>query len=265
MQSTLTDFFESQSDVCVAFLFGSRAKGAANAVDWDLAVLFDGVCESKVERLARLERLRAALATALDCSAALIDLIDLARAPLNLCITVAEEGRILKGHQTLELFRFYQRAWGGQEEFHFRKAHGTDLYHEATLSMLRRQKAALDDAQARLHTNGTLSPLEWNGLEHALQLLVENAIGKAKHLLRLSGATPPPVSDYDAFAALYDVGICSEAEVDVWAKAIGMRNAIVHGYLNVDRDLIGAVLDSGAYRHVTDFLEQPFEALLKQA
>lgn len=107
--------------------------------------------------------------------------------------------------------------------------------------------------------------MEWNGLEHALQLLVENAIGKAKHLLRLSGATPPPVSDYDAFAALYDVGICSEAEVDVWAKAIGMRNAIVHGYLNVDRDLIGAVLDSGAYRHVTDFLEQPFEALLKQA
>ena len=149
MQSTLTDFFESQSDVCVAFLFGSRAKGAANAVDWDLAVLFDGVCESKVERLARLERLRAALAKALDCSAALIDLIDLARAPLNLCITVAEEGRILKGHQALELFRFYQRAWGGQEEFHFCKAHGTDLYHEATLSMLRRQKAALDDAQAR--------------------------------------------------------------------------------------------------------------------
>ena len=93
--------------------------------------------------------------------------------------------------------------------------------------------------------------------------LVENAIGKAKHVLRLSGASVPPVSAYDTFAALHDAGICSEAEVDIWGKAIGMRNAIVHEYLNVDRDLIRAVLDSGAYRHVTDFLEQPFEQLLK--
>ena len=138
-----------------------------------------------------------------------------------------------------------------------------DLYHEATLGMVRRQKAALHDAQTRLEANGTLSTLEWNGLEHTLQLLVENAIGKAKHVLRLSGATPTPVSAYDTFAALHDAGVCTEAEVDIWAKAIGMRNAIVHEYLKVDRDLIRAVLDSGAYRHVTDFLEQPFEQLLK--
>jgi hypothetical protein len=48
-----------------------------------------------------------------------------------------------------------------------------DLYHEATLGMVRRQKAALHDAQARLEANGELSALEWNGLEHTLQLLVE--------------------------------------------------------------------------------------------
>lgn len=137
-----------------------------------------------------------------------------------------------------------------------------DLYHEATLGMVRRQKAALKDAQARLEANGTLSELEWNGLEHTLQLLVENAIGKAKHLLRLSGQSPAPVNAYDAFAALHEAGMCSEAEVDIWAKAIGMRNAIVHEYLNVDRELIREVLNSGAYRHVTDFLEKPFEQFL---
>jgi uncharacterized protein YutE (UPF0331/DUF86 family) len=140
-----------------------------------------------------------------------------------------------------------------------------DLYHEATLGMVRRQQVALQEAQARLEANAELSALEWNGLEHTLQLLVENAIGKAKHLLRLSGATPPPVSAYDTFAALHDAGVCTEAEVDLWAKAIGMRNAIVLEYLKVDRDLIRAVLDSGAYRHVTDFLEQPFEKLLKHS
>lgn len=137
-----------------------------------------------------------------------------------------------------------------------------DLYHEATLGMLRRQKVALKEAEARLAANASLSELEWNGLEHTLQLLVENAIGKAKHLLRLSGQTPAPVNAYDAFAALHKAGMCSESDVDIWAKAIGMRNAIVHEYLNVDRELIREVLNSGAYRHVTDFLEQPFERFL---
>lgn len=124
MSSTLTTFFEQQRDICVAFLFGSRARGSADAEDWDLAVCFDESGHLKLEQLARLERLRSALAKELACRASVIDLIDLSRAPLNLCITVAEEGKVLKGSQSLELFRFYQRAWSGQEEFHFRKAHG---------------------------------------------------------------------------------------------------------------------------------------------
>lgn len=140
----------------------------------------------------------------------------------------------------------------------------TNLYHEATLSMVRRQKEALDQAHARLQSQDTLSALEWNGLEHALQILIENAIGKAKHLLRLAGFSPMPVNAYDAFAALNEIGICSESAVDIWAKAIGMRNAIVHDYLNVDRQLIRAVLCEGAYKHVTEFLELSFDELLER-
>ena len=71
-----------------------------------------------------MERLRAALASVLSSREDCIDLVDLKRAPLNLCITVAEEGEILKGAETLELFRFYQRAWSLQEEFHFRRVNG---------------------------------------------------------------------------------------------------------------------------------------------
>ena len=97
-----------------------------------------------------------------------------------------------------------------------------------------------------------------------VQILIENAIGKAKHLLRLAGFSPMPVNAYDAFAALNEIGICSEAAVDIWAKAIGMRNAIVHDYLNIDRQLIRAVLDEGAYKHVTEFLELSFDELLER-
>jgi hypothetical protein len=42
-----------------------------------------------------------------------------------------------------------------------------DLYHEATLGMVRRQKAALQDALARLQANGELSALEWTEHESA--------------------------------------------------------------------------------------------------
>lgn len=124
MSSILIDFFKQQSDVSVAYLFGSRARGDAKASDWDLAVIFNGRPSSKLDQLARVEQLRSGLSKSLSCEADLIDLIDLQRAPLNLCITVAEEGQILIGQSSLELFRFYQRAWSAQEEFHFRKAHG---------------------------------------------------------------------------------------------------------------------------------------------
>lgn len=118
------DFFESQSDVAVAFLYGSRARGAASPSDWDFALCFNAEFSSHLDRLARLERLKSELARRLGAPAERVDLVDLRRAPLGLSITVAEEGLILKGHRSLELFRFYQRAWSAQEEFHFRKAHG---------------------------------------------------------------------------------------------------------------------------------------------
>lgn len=120
----IIDFFEAQKDVALAFLFGSRARDEPAAHDWDIALSFDTCFSSKLDRLARLERLKFDLSQVLSLPAEQIDLVDLKRAPLNLCITVAEEGRILKGRRSLELFRFYQRAWSAQEEFHLRKAHG---------------------------------------------------------------------------------------------------------------------------------------------
>lgn len=137
-----------------------------------------------------------------------------------------------------------------------------DVYHEATLAMLRRQEAALAEARTRFAEGGPLGELEWNGAEHALQLLIENAIGKAKHLLRLHGQTPP-VSAYDAFCALERMGFLREADVERWGKAIGMRNAIVHEYLNIDRGLVRKVVEEKAYRLMTEFLAKPFAEFVR--
>ena len=117
-------YFENNDAFDVAFLFGSRARGESAPGDWDFAVLLNKGQNSRLERLAALEKLRFEIAQAVKTTADQIDLVELRDAPLNLCITISEEGQILKGHSHIELFRFYQRAWRGQEEFHFRKANG---------------------------------------------------------------------------------------------------------------------------------------------
>jgi uncharacterized protein len=106
------------------FYSGAARGGEADARDWDLAVSFTGGRVPRAERLGQTERLRSRILTVLDCPEDRLDLVELHRAGLGILATVAEEGILLKGGDTLDAFRFYQRAWRGLEEFHFRKAHG---------------------------------------------------------------------------------------------------------------------------------------------
>lgn len=73
-----------------------------------------------------------------------------------------------------------------------------DLYHAETARIATEQSALLDMAWRELTEGRMLSPLEQNGVLHALQVLIEKAIGKAKQLLKARGETVP-VSAYDAF------------------------------------------------------------------
>lgn len=77
--------------VAVAYLFGSRAEGRArDGSDHDVAVLF----AADHPAFDATERLAADLATRLGTP---VDVVDLARAGLELRGTVAESGRLLFG------------------------------------------------------------------------------------------------------------------------------------------------------------------------
>ena len=102
----------------------------------------------------------------------------------------------------------------------------------------------------------SLTPLEQNGLLHAVQVLVENAIGKAKQELKARGETVP-VSAYDAFAALVRVGCLPAEALPAWNAVIGLRNRIVHDYMNVDMVKIFEFLRAHGDRPVLDFLRAP--------
>ena len=88
---------------------------------------------------------------------------------------------------------------------------------------------------------------------HALQILIENAIGKAKQLLKASNQ-PVPVSDYDAFKALANSGQITPTDLPAWNAIIGLRNRIVHDYMDIDMAQVTALVVANKDQFVVRFL-----------
>ncbi|MGQ0710536.1 MAG: type VII toxin-antitoxin system HepT family RNase toxin [Rhodoferax sp.] len=132
----------------------------------------------------------------------------------------------------------------------------TELYHAETLRIVAEQQARLDDARRVLASGRSLSALEQGGVLHALQVLVENAIGKAKRQLKAHGH-PVPTSAYDAFASLVTHGLLDAAALPQWNAVIGLRNRLVHDYMNVDMAQVLALVAARQEQRVLDFLQTP--------
>jgi uncharacterized protein YutE (UPF0331/DUF86 family) len=129
-----------------------------------------------------------------------------------------------------------------------------DLYQAETARIAREQTALLDEAKHRLLEGCPLSPLEQNGVLHALQVLIENAIGKAKQMLKASNE-PVPISAYDALAALARQDGIEAAQLPAWNAVIGLRNRIVHDYMNIDMTKVLTLVREGRYVFVSEFLQ----------
>jgi uncharacterized protein YutE (UPF0331/DUF86 family) len=131
-----------------------------------------------------------------------------------------------------------------------------DAYQNETAQIARYQAESLAEAAAKLKAGIGLSRLEENGVLHALQVLVENAIGKAKHIIKASGSEPP-VSGYDAFVMLAGMGQIMQLQLHNWNNAVGLRNRIVYDYMNIRMDIVLDLVKSEQYQFIVDFLVNP--------
>lgn len=52
------------------------------------------------------------------------------------------------------------------------------------------------------------------------------------------------------------IGGVRRDDLTAWRQAIGMRNRIVHDYLNIDSQILYALLREDAYRFIVDFLKR---------
>jgi len=128
-----------------------------------------------------------------------------------------------------------------------------ELYQQETERLASDLQAMLDAVSQRLHQQQMLSALEQAGVLHALQVLTENAIGKAKVWIK-QRQLPVPVSAYDAFAQLHRENIIDDEALRNWTAAIGLRNRIVHDYLNVDMSIIESLVKERTYQLQVQFL-----------
>lgn len=131
-----------------------------------------------------------------------------------------------------------------------------DLYQAESERIASEQIALLNEAKQRITSGAQLSRLEQSGVLHALQVLIENAIGKSKHLLKSIGE-PVPISAYDAFASLERRGNITQQQLMQWNATIGLRNRIVHDYMNIDINFIYDLITDNRHLFVGEFLRKP--------
>ena len=97
------------------------------------------------------------------------------------------------------------------------------------------------------------SRIERKAVERLLQVLIEACVGIAKQWLKHQKKVVPSDA-YQAMQKLADYQQLSAEELQKWHKVIGMRNAIVHDYLNLDPRILKSVVVSKSYRDLQNFI-----------
>ncbi len=102
---------------------------------------------------------------------------------------------------------------------------------------------------------------ERNAAERSIQVLVESAIGASKQLLKMKGK-PVPSDARASVERVYEILAITQVSIEDMYGAIGMRNAIIHDYLNLDWEKISPILAKKKYELVARYAHEATGALL---
>lgn len=105
-----------------------------------------------------------------------------------------------------------------------------------------------------------LSKYENRAAERLLQIYVESCIGIAKHCIKKSGKNVPNEA-YASFEKINDLKLFNIGKTEDWRKIVGLRNVLVHDYLNIDRRIIDSVLTNKHYQQLSEFIKNGLEYL----
>lgn len=134
--------------------------------------------------------------------------------------------------------------------------HGLQLYLKEVIIHINEYELELNE----LKQLNALNKRDYRAAERLLQLLTEVSIGLAKHWLK-SIKKESGSNAYQTYIALQDLGIITDNELIEWRKIIGLRNSLVHDYLNVDKAIIKLIVKEEKYKTLLLFSQKAINAL----
>lgn len=125
-----------------------------------------------------------------------------------------------------------------------------ELYRDAMKEQVLGLKEEIEDILKELVKNPVPSRMVYRSAERSLQLLTEACIGIAKRTLKAEGKQVPSDAR-QVFSKLNSLGLDNTGSD--WNRIIGMRNALVHDYLNIEPDRVLDVIRLKHYEVLLDF------------
>jgi len=230
----LVELFRGLSDVEVAILFGSAGRGCGGPRDVDVAVKFS------VERsLLDLAGLASLIARCLGVSEELVDVVDLSRVKPVVLLRILRDGVVLKG--SLEALKgLYEEASRGIDQL-MEVERWASLDPEprvdrvviaSRVEEVRRNTAFLKE-EILARSVEELTYKDVLALERAVHRVVEAMLDICRHLVAVHSLGL--VESYGEYPRrLAEAGIMPRELAEELAKFAGLRNILVHRYLDVD-------------------------------
>ncbi|NOH84511.1 MULTISPECIES: type VII toxin-antitoxin system HepT family RNase toxin [Vibrio] len=140
---------------------------------------------------------------------------------------------------------------------------GLELYLVEVKSHKEKYLKELNELRFDLNKS-ELKSRDYLATERLLQVFTEMCIGLSKHMvkkLQKKSATEA----YQSFSILKEHNLISSHELRTWKQVIGMRNGLVHDYLNIDLLIIEDILREGHYQTLADFTDKAVIFLLSES
>ncbi len=131
-------------------------------------------------------------------------------------------------------------------------SHNFEAYVYAISEQVEQHISGLDE----LSDISVQRPLTFNqrsAVERSLQVIVEAAIGCSRHLLK-SKSKPVPAEARASIERVYEILLISDPDINDMRGAVGMRNAIIHDYLNLDWKKIEVILNEKKYHLIKKYI-----------
>lgn len=253
---------EANALIDVVWLYGSQVKGNADEnSDYDVAIACD---QREVAKWAYYADDLAEQWT--KKMQEQVSIVDINQAPTPLAYSIINDGKILYCRDPLRLHTEQMRVWSLWEAFRYEYRHKTENNYEPYVLALTEQVEQYLSGLNELSDLALQRPLTFNersATERSLQVIIEAAIECSKHYLK-SKNYPVPSEARASIERVYERLAISHPGLNDMRGAIGMRNAIIHDYLNLDWEKINDILKQKKYHLVNHYINKVTKRLVEE-